>query len=722
MHSEEHCPGNKGKGAGSTPPESDSHYESEDWWYSDEPVDSYYDEYSGESYDAYDVYIEDHTNGDYWQRRWYRKPKGKSKGKGKRHGRGRGKSPAFPRSPFGRKPTGKGGQGRGKGKGKRWKKGGGRGKRSHYSEDGIHFSSFTGMTGVAEGDEEEEEDYQEEDESSTSKTEDSEPVGYVPDKEEEKADSKETAEEKAKRLGDAHRAIFGQPKTRSPSDLGLSNVLSQPKSSTLATSSSIERKPALGLIDSLLCSPPGLQVPSPSTKPSGVPLPPAPMQAPASWSSNEVKPDTPVTPVTRAVPALSLSTISPVIDDHEEITLEDKSCKTESRVLETPPAVTTVTSPKADSLGATVSSAVESASDNDWTNLRLCRTCHEVGEWHLGCDHCGAQFCSRACFGTFGGRVGDSPEFRICSTCKTSTTESKDELGASASSTSSAGQSFYKTDIGQFFMTHSYDVDYTCVPQHQIPDTDFTLLMKEIGVDHDPTLEDLEDISATSCAFLFGHMFGSFNQTHNKIFTSVKGVQQPGLLIDPGASKALIGMDTLKRIIDQVLRPKGLLKHMKWSQSAATFQGINPNPERSLGLVSFPIGLTGMSGACFKADVIGGKASLCPGLVPLRTLSALNAVIMCGWYPDGDGILGLWHNQKWSPQHLYRTDSGHYLLRIDNFNKITDPKKKSAVLQSTNEVVRATPWSKQDTVATLHSSNRGAWSSSHSPKPKAVFH
>ena len=82
-------------------------------------------------------------------------------------------------------------------------------------------------------------------------------------------------------------------------------------------------------------------------------------------------------------------------------------------------------------------------------------------------------------------------------------------------------------------------------------------------------------------------------------------------------------MVSLKEIIDKVLRPRGLLKQIRWSTSIATFQGINPNPEKSVGKVTIPIGLAGLSGAVFSADVIGGASTLCPGLVPLRTLAAL---------------------------------------------------------------------------------------------------
>ena len=175
-------------------------------------------------------------------------------------------------------------------------------------------------------------------------------------------------------------------------------------------------------------------------------------------------------------------------------------------------------------------------------------------------------------------------------------------------------------------------------------------------------------------------------------------------------------MDTLKRIIDDVLRPQGMLNKTVWSHSTATFQGITPTPEHSLGLVTFPIGLPGLPNAQYCADVIGGNSTLCPGLVPLRTLMSLHAVLMCNWYDSGDGILGLWYKGDWVPQHLYKTDSGHYLLRIDQYGHAKGI-SSGVVLKTANQVSKwagkSDKWSTSG--PTLHAqswygtSNQGAW-------------
>ena len=62
-------------------------------------------------------------------------------------------------------------------------------------------------------------------------------------------------------------------------------------------------------------------------------------------------------------------------------------------------------------------------------------------------------------------------------------------------------------------------------------------------------------------------------------------------------------------------------------------------------------------------------ASTCPGLIPLHTLIALRCLLDFGSYENGDGLLGIRVHQNIALQRLLLTDSGHYLLPIDNFGK-----------------------------------------------------
>ena len=159
-----------------------------------------------------------------------------------------------------------------------------------------------------------------------------------------------------------------------------------------------------------------------------------------------------------------------------------------------------------------------------------------------------------------------------------------------------------------------------------------------------------------------------------KAYTSVRGAEQYGLLVDPGAARGLIGSDTLNDIVHGVLKPLKLQHQVKWSSSAAKFSGISPDTQHSLGLVSIPIGLLGIKKSTYSADVIGKGSSKCPGLIPLRTLLANGCLLACGYFSNGDGILAIRTSNsdkgiRYAAQRLLLTDSGHYLLPVNNFWK-----------------------------------------------------
>ena len=196
----------------------------------------------------------------------------------------------------------------------------------------------------------------------------------------------------------------------------------------------------------------------------------------------------------------------------------------------------------------------------------------------------------------------------------------------------------------------------------------------------DTSAIDLEDTTADDDShiptsrihgiFLFGLSFSAFPNNLYKAFTAVKGLMLYGLLIDPGAARGLIGSDTLRDIFEYVLKPFRMLDRVRKRPSGNRFTGISPTPEHSLGLVKFPIGLKGIDKAFFECDVIGGMASKCPGLVPLQSLLKLGCVISCGYFNNGDGLLGIRQSRKnqFSAQRLLLTDSGHYLLEISHFS------------------------------------------------------
>jgi hypothetical protein len=159
-----------------------------------------------------------------------------------------------------------------------------------------------------------------------------------------------------------------------------------------------------------------------------------------------------------------------------------------------------------------------------------------------------------------------------------------------------------------------------------------------------------------------------------EVLHSVRGEEIIGLLIDPGASKGLIGMDTVGDIQEWILEPNDKMREVFWYPSNAGFSGISASVEKAVALVVFPIGLAGMRGTTFKADVIGGAASRCPGLIPLQSLIQAATVAVFGCFPNGDGIFAFKDGVtgQLCPQRVFRTDSGHYLLNISLFNKPVD--------------------------------------------------
>ena len=159
-----------------------------------------------------------------------------------------------------------------------------------------------------------------------------------------------------------------------------------------------------------------------------------------------------------------------------------------------------------------------------------------------------------------------------------------------------------------------------------------------------------------------------------QILHTVNGQEYCGLLLDPGASKGVLGSDTLNDIIDYVLDPVDRADQVQWMTSTAHFSGISASVQSSLALVSFPLGLMGMRNPRFQADLLGGSSSKCPGLMPLLSLINAAALAAFGCFQNGDGLIALQDRPtgKMCPQRLYLTDSGHYLLPIDLFDEPVD--------------------------------------------------
>lgn len=147
----------------------------------------------------------------------------------------------------------------------------------------------------------------------------------------------------------------------------------------------------------------------------------------------------------------------------------------------------------------------------------------------------------------------------------------------------------------------------------------------------------------------------------------MKGTKIIGLLVDPGACRGLIGSESLREIFEECLKPAGRMKTITWTPSNSTFSGISSTNEQFMGICEFDMGLPYVNEARFRADVIGGDSSLCPGLIPLISIVNTRCFLSFGYYPNGDGLLGMRISGRLVALRILLTDSGHYLLPLGHF-------------------------------------------------------
>eukprot|EP00959_Pyramimonas_sp_CCMP1952_P116765 2440564-Pyramimonas_sp.AAC.1 len=146
------------------------------------------------------------------------------------------------------------------------------------------------------------------------------------------------------------------------------------------------------------------------------------------------------------------------------------------------------------------------------------------------------------------------------------------------------------------------------------------------------------------------------------VLHTVKGRPQRGLIIDPGAAGGLLGTKTLLEWKRDIYDERGLSYQLE--PSNASFTGINGQPYPSRGSFLGPILVEGMErGTTYRADLIGGPGSRCPGLLPNSTMFKHKCILFENMYDNGDGILASVPGNKLpAVSRAFLTDSGHYLL------------------------------------------------------------
>ena len=154
------------------------------------------------------------------------------------------------------------------------------------------------------------------------------------------------------------------------------------------------------------------------------------------------------------------------------------------------------------------------------------------------------------------------------------------------------------------------------------------------------------------------------------IYHTVGGRRRRGLIIDPGAANGLIGTETLRDLLQHVDKARQVNETLVWRPKKSEVTGISGAADTTLGEVTMALPMIpGLESAQYKADVIGGEASMCPALVGNPALVNMKAVLASKWFSNKDGLLIIPDGE--SDMHLIRllfTDSRHYLLPLDSEN------------------------------------------------------
>ena len=173
----------------------------------------------------------------------------------------------------------------------------------------------------------------------------------------------------------------------------------------------------------------------------------------------------------------------------------------------------------------------------------------------------------------------------------------------------------------------------------------------------------------------------SYHETEdgNEIFHTVGGRRRRGLIIDPGAANGLVGTETLRDLLAHVDKAQQVKETLEWKQKESEVTGISGAADTTLGEIkmSLPM-ISGLEDSHYKADVIGGNASMCPALVGNPSLVNMRAVLASNWFDNKDGLLIIPNGDN--DFHMIRlllTDSRHYLLPLDEESSAADEKEST---------------------------------------------
>ena len=182
----------------------------------------------------------------------------------------------------------------------------------------------------------------------------------------------------------------------------------------------------------------------------------------------------------------------------------------------------------------------------------------------------------------------------------------------------------------------------------------------------------------------------------NDVYHTVNGRRRRGLIIDPGAANGLVGTETLRDLLQHIDKAKQVSETIVWRPRQAEVTGISGSADTTLGEITMPLPmLTGIKEANYKADVIGGEASVCPALVGNPALVNMSAVLAANWFTNRDGLLAIPHGGDLQLIRLLYTDSRHYLLPLDEETSATeldDEKNKAKTFLASIQEKSTTRW------------------------------
>ncbi|CAE7280604.1 RE2, partial [Symbiodinium microadriaticum] len=148
-----------------------------------------------------------------------------------------------------------------------------------------------------------------------------------------------------------------------------------------------------------------------------------------------------------------------------------------------------------------------------------------------------------------------------------------------------------------------------------------------------------------------------------EVYHTVGGTRRRGLVIDPGAANGLVGSETLRDLLEHVI-----CEAPQWTSKKSEVTGISGEADSTLGEIKVALpDVNGLESANYRADVIGGNASMCPALVGNPSLVNMRAIIAANWFENKDGLLVIpGEGDRLQMIRLLFTDSKHYLLPLDN--------------------------------------------------------